>query len=227
MHQPVHRADGGGGKNAEQNRRAHLPRLQRRDHQDAEDRERHIRIAQVPHRDNSRRIRLHDARVPQADKCDEEADPRADRRVQLRGDRRDDPLPHAHHGKNQKRHARKKHRAQRCLPRHTHPLHHRVGEIRVQPHAGRERNRVARKRSHQNGAERRRQAGGRKHRRNGHARVLENGGIDEHDVGHRDERSDPRQDFRLPGRVQLLEFEVALQRRQGSSRHSPLYACLA
>ena len=44
-------------------------------------------------------------------------------------------------GEQQKRHAGEEHRAQRRLPRHAHALHHGVGEVGVQPHAGRQRDR--------------------------------------------------------------------------------------
>ena len=51
------------------------------------------------------------------------------------------------------RHAGEEDRAQRGLPGNPHALHHRVGEVGVEPHAGRERDGVARQPAHQETAD--------------------------------------------------------------------------
>ena len=53
---------------------------------------------------------------------------------------------------------------------------------------------------------------------NRHARVLENRGIHEHDVRHRDERRESGQNLRLPVRLQALKLEISLQSRSDLSK---------
>ena len=114
-------------------------------------------------------------------------------------------------GQQQERHAGEKHRAQRRLPRHAHALHHRVGEVGVQPHAGRERDGVAREAAHQETADRGRKAGGGGHRGQRHAGLVQDRRVDEDDVRHRHERGEAGQDFGPPIGAKRLEFEVPLQ----------------
>ena len=115
------------------------------------------RVTQVAQRDGGRRVRQDDAGIAKADERDEEAHARRHGRVEFERDGGDNQLAHAERGQQQKRDAGKEDRAQRRLPRHAHPFHHRVGEIGVEPHPRRQRDRVPRQRAHQHAAHRRRQ----------------------------------------------------------------------
>ncbi|MPN58667.1 hypothetical protein SDC9_206378 [bioreactor metagenome] len=96
----------------------------------------------------------------------------------------DDELTQAQHGADQEQTSRDEHRTQCSLPCIAHLEHHHIGEIGVQPHARRQRNRVVGIQRHDGRAQRCDQAGGDKDRAFWHARIPQNGGVDEHDVGH-------------------------------------------
>ena len=135
------------------------------------------------------------------------------RRVEFERNGGDDELPYPQRRQHQKRYPGNKHRAQRRLPRHAHLLHHRVGEIRVEAHPRRQRNRITRQRAHQDAAHRRGKTGRRRNRRQRHAGLMQNGRIHEDDVRHRHKGGEPGQYLGLPVGVEPLELEVALQAR--------------
>jgi hypothetical protein len=189
----------------------HTPGEQRGCRQQTEDSQQRVRIAQVAQGHQRGGMRRNQARVTESDESDEQAHSRRHRRIQLEWNRRDNQLPDAHRGQDQESHSGDEHSAQGCLPGNPHALDNGVGEISVQPHAGRERNRIARHDAHHEAAERRRDAGGRRHRRQRHARFVQDLGIHQHDVSHGDEGRQARQDFRFPIRAEPLELEVSFQ----------------
>jgi len=98
----------------------------------------------------------------------------------------------------EKDNAREKDRTQSSLPGDMHFEADRIGEVRVETHARRECNGIARDDAHENGAERRRETRGRSDRRQRNACCGEDGGVDEHDVSHREEGRDSGQNLGAP-----------------------------
>ena len=117
-------------------------------------------------------------------------------------------MPDADGREQQERHAGKKHGSERDMPVDAHPLHHRIGEVGIQPHARRERDRIARKSSHQQAAHGRREAGRGSDSGGGHTGFVQDRRVDEDDVRHRHERRDAREKLRLPVGSQRRELEV-------------------
>ena len=208
---PRGEADTRGGQDADQHRRAHAPRQQHGDQQQAEDGQRGALVAQVAERHRGGGVGYDDPRVAEAEQGDEQPHARRHRRVQLIGNGGDDELPHAHGGEQQEGHPGNEDGPQRRLPRDPHPLHHRVREVGVEPHTGRQRDGVSGKASHEAAPHGRRDARGRRHRRQRHAGLMQDGGVDEDDVRHRHEGGEPGQNFGLPGGAEFLELEVVLQ----------------
>ena len=173
VNQSCQRAGQGSHQNADQNRGFDVPSAKDGDSENAEGRERSIGIAQIAQNHDSGGIRLHDARVSQANEGYEQSDSRADSRVQGGRNGSDDPLPDAHQREYQERHSGKKDRSERGFPRYSHAFDDSVRKVRVQSHARRKRDRIAGDCAHQNCGERRRKAGGGEDCCNRHARVLE------------------------------------------------------
>ncbi len=111
----------------------------------------------------------------------------------------------------EKNEARKKHSAQRRLPGHVHFEAHGVSEVGVQAHARRERNRIARDNAHQDRRESRREASGRGGCGQRQPGIGQDCRIDQHNVGHGQERRDAGQDLRAPVGSQVGEFKVGFE----------------
>ena len=92
-----------------------------------------------------------------------------------------------------------------------HAADHAEGEVGVQPHAGRQRDRVVGQEGHQEAADGRRHAGRREHRAERHARRLQDVRVDEDDVGHRQEGRDPGHDLGPDVGLVLAELEDLLE----------------
>lgn len=144
--------DAGDRQHADEDRAFHLSDF-KRDHDDeAEKREVCGGIADVAHADERVGVAHDQARVLEANKCDEETDSAGHRGVELVRNGAENHLADADSGEREKNDAREKHRSQRSLPGHVHLDAHRVGEIGVEAHAWRERNGIACDDAHQNGA---------------------------------------------------------------------------
>ena len=152
-----------------------------------------------------------DAGVHQADEGDEQADAARHGGKQRARHRVHDELPHAEHGQDQERGAGEKHAAERRLPRQPHALDHREGEVGVESHARRHRQRIVRDEAHQDAAESRGEAGGRGHRRHRHAGLAQDHRIDHDDVGHGEEGGQPGEHLGAHRRAVGLEREKAVQ----------------
>jgi hypothetical protein len=122
-----------------------------------------VRVAQVAQGHQGGGMRHNQARVVESDEGDEQAHARRHRRIQLERNGRYNQLPDADRRQDQEGHPGDKHRAQGRLPGNPHALDHGVSEVGVQPHAGRQRDRIARQDAHHEaawgGAVRRRRAG--------------------------------------------------------------------
>jgi hypothetical protein len=146
-------------------------------------------------------------RALERDQREEHADAHRDRRSQRLRYALDEQLAQPRDRDDQEQAARDEDRAQRGLPRVAHAEHDHVGEVGVQAHARRHGDRVVGVQAHDQRAQRRDQAGGDEDRALGHARVAEDRGVDEDDVGHRQEGGEPRDDLGAHGGVVFVELE--------------------
>ena len=184
-----------GGEDADQDRALDLPRRQRGDDREAEQRQRGARRVQVAERDRRRFVGDDDAGILQSDEADEQADAAGHRGEQIGRDRGDDQLADAGEGQQQEGDARDEDAAQRHLPGHAHRPDDGEGEIGVEPHPRRERERHVGARPHQDAGEAGGEAGRRRDRRDGHAGLAQDRRIDQHDIGHGQEGGDAGEDL--------------------------------
>ena len=98
-------------------------------------------------------------------------------------------------------------RGQSHLPGIAHLLHHRVGKVGVEPHAGGQSKRIVGKDGHENGTNGGRNGRNRQQSPFIHARAAENQRVDNENVGHGHKGSNPGDDFRPGGGVGFLEME--------------------
>ena len=199
------------GDNADQDRAPDAPYHQDRDQHHAERRKNHLRIGSFPECHKRGRVRHDDVRVAESHERDEKADASSRAVFQAIGNAVDDLLANIRKRQDQEQHARKKNDSQRRLPRHTAPNHDRIREVRVQRHAGRERNRVIRPDSHHQRRERRRSARGEKHALDRHARLGQNPRIHHDHVRHGHERRQPGEQFGANRRLVFPEMKDALE----------------
>ena len=169
------------------------------------------------------RMRDDDAGVFKADEGEEQPDAGGDGGVERRGDGFDQAPAEAGEGEQQEGGARQEDRAEGGWPRHAHALDDGVGEVSVQPHAGRHGERIAGDGPHEDTGQAGGQTGGRRDRGHGHPGGGEHRGVDEDDVGHRQERGAPGEDLRAPvgsqrGKVKVLRQSAQHERRAARSR---------
>src|SRR6202030_2347434 len=88
-------------------------------------------------RHERRRVRDDDPRVLEAKEGEEHPDPRGDREFEMIGDRAHDRLARAEHGESDEQYAGDEDGAERGLPRNLLTEDDGVGEVRIEPHAGR------------------------------------------------------------------------------------------
>ena len=138
--------------------------------------------------DECGRIRDDDLRVAQSDEGDEQADSRRGTVFQAIGDAVDDLLTNARERQEEKKQAGEKNNAQHGLPRNAPSDHDRIGEVGVERHAGRQRDRIIRPQPHHERRNRGREARREEHAVLGHARLRQNLRIDHDDVRHGHER---------------------------------------
>ena len=120
-------------------------------------------------------------------------------------------LADACRGEHEEDDSRKKDRAQGRLPGDVHLEADDVGEVGVETHPWGQRDGIARHHAHHDGAESRRKAGGRGYGSQRHSSGGENGRVDQHDVGHGQERGDSGQNLGAPVGPQAREFKIAFQ----------------
>jgi hypothetical protein len=194
---------------ADQDRAAHAQEVERHDGEEADDREHHVRVVQVAERNERGRIAHHDARGLQRNDGEEEADAACNRHAYGMRNAVHDHLAHADQRDDHEEAARDEHRAQRRLPREAHAFDHRIGEVGVEPHARRKRNRVVRVKAHHERGERGHEAGGHEHGLFRHACIAQNRRVHEDDVGHREKGREAREQFGAQIGARFVEAEIA------------------
>jgi hypothetical protein len=142
-------------------------------------------LLQIAKRHESGGMHHHDLRFLERDDRKEQADAGRDRELEVLRNRSDDVFADAEDRNQKEQHARAEHRRQRLLPGVFVAEHHGEREERVQPHAGRERDRVVGEERHHQGRDRSRDAGRNEHRARIHSGLGQNLRIDEDDVDHR------------------------------------------
>ena len=172
------------GQDADQQGARHLETVQHHDQQKAQQRHDDLGLVQIAQRHIGVLVGRNHTGGLERDQRQEKTQTHGDGNAYGLRYALDDELTQAQHGADQEQTSRDEHRPQGSLPRIAHLEHHHVGKIGVQPHARRQRNRVVGIQRHDGRAQRCDQAGGDKDRALGHARIPQNGGVDEHDVGH-------------------------------------------
>ena len=194
-----------------QNRPRNAPHREHRHQQDAAEREQRRRRSGITQLDQRRRVGRHQSAVVQADEREEEPDARH-RRVPDRGrDRLQHQPPRAGAGEDEEQHALDEDRRQRHLPGDAEPRHHAVGEVGVEAHARRHRERIAGPQPHQRGADRGGERGRHRDVLGRHPRLREDLRIDEQDVGHGEERGGAGAHLARRRRSVPLELEVPIE----------------
>jgi hypothetical protein len=168
-----------------------FPRGETGDDKEARSSEKGLRLPQIAERDQRHGIVGDDARVLQSDQSKKEPDARGDAELQIHGEGIDQPGAQGRERQREEEHAGDEDESQRKLPIALKLGHHGKSEIRVEPHARGERDRIVGVKPHDDGARRRGEAGGDEHRANVHAGLLQDRRIDEHDVGHGEEGREP------------------------------------
>jgi hypothetical protein len=145
--------------------------------------------------------------------AEEKADPGRDRELEVLGDRIDDVFADREDRDQQEDHARAEHAGQRLLPGVFVAEHHREGEEGVEPHAGRERDRVIGVERHHQGRSRRRDAGGDEHGALVHPGIAQDVRVDEHDVDHGEEGGQAGDELGAHRGAVLGQREAAFEQR--------------
>jgi hypothetical protein len=187
------------------------PEIQRNDHQKPEQHQQGRRIAQIVKRDERRRMGDDHLGFFQRDDREEQADTGRHRELQVVRDRVDDVLADAQDRDQKEDHARAEHRGQRLLPGVFVGEHHGEGEKRIEPHAGRQRDRVIGVEAHHQRRDRRRNAGRDEHRAGVHAGLAQDRRVDEHDVDHREKRRQPGDEFDADTGALLLQAKITVE----------------
>jgi hypothetical protein len=182
-------------QDANQDRAAHFELVERDDHEEADGGQDGRRCVHVADGDQRRRVVHHDAGVPQCDQREEQANADRDADPQRLRNAHDDQFAQANDAHQDEQCTGDEDCAQRGLPWHAHAQHHDIGEVGVQTHAGRHRDRVVGVEAHDAGAQRSGQTGGHEHGVLRHARIAQDGRVDEDDVRHREEGGKACQQF--------------------------------
>ncbi len=208
---PEQDADDRHQEDADQHRAGDAAGFQADDQEEAEDRQQRLRLAEVAHADQGRRVVDDDAGALQGDQREEQADARGDGRAQFQWDAVDDPLADSEDRQQEEQARGDKYRAERDLPGVAHAQHHGVGEEGVEAHAWRQGDRVVGDQAHHRRTDGRRQAGGDEDRALVHAGFAEDARVDEEDVGHGQEGGDTGQDLGTHVGAVRLELEQLFQ----------------
>ena len=171
-------------KDADENCAVNIARHQRRCKEQTKEREQRRRQRHMSERDIGRGV-LHNESCPlKADKCDKETDANADCQLQITRHSVDDCLTNSADGQNQEESPREEYRTERNRPMQTENPADIICEERIEPHTGRERDRIIRKNPHGHGGKRRNPNGRGNCRFLWNPRIGENIRIDEQDIRH-------------------------------------------
>ncbi len=212
FHQAERNADQRHHQDANERRAEHIARVERRDQREAGEREDGGPLLEVAQRHQSGRVIDHDLGLLQCDDEQEKADTRRHRELEISRDRVDDVLAQRRKRNDERKNAGHQHESERLLPRVFVGQHQGEGEERVEPHAGRERDRIIGVERHDQRRDRRRDAGRDEHRALVHPGVGQDRRVDEHDVDHGEERRDARDHLGAHVGAVLLESEITVQK---------------
>ena len=206
--------DDGHDQDADDHAAQHPAVLERHDQREAQRRHHDRPALEVAVLHQRRRIADHDAGVLERDQRQEQADAGGDRHLERLRDGVDDPFADRQHADDEEDDAGDEDAAQRHLPGKLHAADHGEGEVGVEPHARRQRDRVVGQERHQQAADRRGDAGRDEHGAERHAGFAEDVRVDEDDVGHGQEGRDPGHDLRPHRRLVLVEFEQSFEHQR-------------
>ena len=207
LHVAERSADGGDAEHADQHGAGHAAAVERDHQRKAGQREQRAGLAQRAERDQRRRAADDETGVAQRDEREEQPDAGGDAELQRARHRVDQPFAHRQQAQYHKGDTGDEHAAERGLPARAVALHDDEGEEGVQAHAGRERHRIVREQPHRQRAECCRQARGDEHRAEIHVGLGQDRRVQEHDVGHRQERRAARENLRAHAGAMASEIE--------------------
>ena len=159
--------------------------IERGDQHETEQRQDRGGLGQIPERHQRCGMRCDDAGSFERDDAQKQPDPGRDRELEIVRDRINDVLADRQDRDQQKQHAGAEHGREPLLPGIFVGDHDGEGEERIEPHAGRERNRIIGVKPHHQRARRRGEAGRDEYRALVHTGIAENLRIDEDDIDHR------------------------------------------
>ena len=174
----------GHSQNADQHGTRDFQTVQNHDEQKAQHRHDDFRLVHIAHGHIGVGVCCHHACCLECNQRQEQAQTNGNRHPYGLRYAFDDELSQPQQCTDQEQTAGHKDGTQRGLPGEAHLEHHHIGEIRIQPHARRQSDRVVGIQRHDGGTQRSNQAGRHKDCAFGHARIPQDRGIDEHDVGH-------------------------------------------
>jgi hypothetical protein len=205
----------GDGEDADQDGTTHAPRFEDGDQQEAGQGEQRRGGIERPECNQGVGVGDDDAGFLQGDDGEEQTDTGHNRGTQRGGDAGHQPGTHAGQRQCEEHQSRDEHGGQRLLPRQSGGADHGEGEERIQAHARCHAHGEVGSEGHHQRAQCGGQAGGDEHGARVHAGGGKDVGVDEDDVGHRQERGQPGQHFGPHGGAVLLELEQAFKQVHG------------
>ena len=218
--QPQRHRQQGNAQNADDDGAAHTEIVQHHDDEKAQQRQEHRPIrriharlplhrqAEFAHVHQRGLIAHHHARAFERNQRQKQADAGGNRHFQAHRQRVHQHFAHFQKAEQNKDDAGNKHRRQRHLPRHAHAFDHAEGEIGIQPHAGRQRNRIVGQRAHNQAADGGGNASGHKYRTKIHPRLRQGVRIHHDDVAHGEDGGQPRHQLGADGGLVFGKFEI-------------------
>ena len=152
-----------------------------------------------------------DAGLIQSDEGEKQSDADGVAVTERGGNGVDHPLAQAEQSQQNKEDSGQKHRAQSALPRVAEHMNHRERDESVLAHVRTDGERAVGIEAHQQRSENRGENGGRERGARGHAGSFQDGRVDGHDVGHREEGGESGDDFAADGGLVMSEFKELIE----------------
>src|SRR4030065_63130 len=205
---PEKKRQEGRPEDADDDRAGNPPDYQQDDHEEPEEGQQGGRLAEVAKAQG----RTRDAEADQtgfiaADECEQQPDPDRKPELERLWQGLGKPAPDSEDREEREEDTGDEDGAQRNLPGVPHDLDHRKCDEGVLPHVGGNGEWAAGVQSHHHRSEHGGQDRGHHRGASGNAGGLQDGGIDDDDVGHRKKRRDPGKDFLPVGGSMPVEFE--------------------
>src|SRR6266851_1500725 len=209
---PGSKTEKSSGQNAAKNRSRETANGEHRHQQETEDGKQNGKRSQMarPHR-RAGRSYGDDAGLIQSDAGEEQSDANGVAVTKSGGNGVNHPLAEPEQGHQNKQDSGQEHRAQSALPRVAQHLNHSERDESVFAHVRTDGERAVGIEAHQQCSENGGEDGGRERSASRHAGSLQDGGIDGHDVSHREEGGESGDDFAANGCLVMREFKELIE----------------